>query len=92
MPSLWSISLVCEIPMYMYTILPNGGVLIQRRASIFGVGIGGVISTVLGKVLKYMFQEKRPTGVAADPGMPSSHSMNLFYFATYLCTYVDEEL
>jgi membrane-associated phospholipid phosphatase len=49
---------------------------------------GGAFSGIIAKILKYLFNEQRPTDVSSDPGMPSSHSMNLFYLASYLCMYV----
>lgn len=49
---------------------------------------GGFASGLLSKILKSIFNETRPTDIAADPGMPSSHAMNLFFLATSLSMYV----
>tara|TARA_B110001452_G_scaffold239129_1_gene219994 strand:+ start:1421 stop:2152 length:732 start_codon:yes stop_codon:yes gene_type:complete len=46
---------------------------------------GAVGNALLSKVLKRLLNEARPTGARlADPGMPSSHSQSLFFFASYL--------
>ena len=46
---------------------------------------GAVVNGLLSKILKRILRRPRPSGAPlADPGMPSSHAMSLFYFATYL--------
>jgi len=46
---------------------------------------GAILNALLSKVLKRVINESRPEGARlADPGMPSSHSQSLFFFATYL--------
>ena len=42
------------------------------------------MNAALSKVLKRVINEARPEGArTADPGMPSSHSMSLFFLACF---------
>ena len=62
------------------------GVLVWRRdaASVLCI-TGAVINAIFSKILKRLINESRPAGAQeSDPGMPSSHAMSLFFFATYL--------
>lgn len=46
---------------------------------------GAIGNALLSKVLKRLLNEARPSGARLkDPGMPSSHSQSLFFFASYL--------
>jgi len=67
--------------------LTAAGVLLYRRDALAVSAILGALSNaVLGKVLKRILRQKRPTGAPlADPGMPSSHAMSLFFLSSYLC-------
>jgi len=45
---------------------------------------GGIVNSLLSKVLKLVFRQPRPSGASSltEYGMPSSHAQSLFYFAT----------
>ena len=46
---------------------------------------GALLNAAIGKTLKYTLNAKRPeNSKLTSPGMPSSHSQSLFYFATAL--------
>lgn len=49
---------------------------------------GAVATSILSKVLKTLLNHSRPTDASPDPGMPSSHAMNIAYLGTYLFLYV----
>ena len=68
--------------------LSAAAVLLYRRDALAVSAIAGALSNaVLGKVLKRILQQKRPDGAPlADPGMPSSHAMSLFFLSCYLCS------
>mmetsp|Transcript_70992 Transcript_70992/g.160668 ORF Transcript_70992/g.160668 Transcript_70992/m.160668 type:complete len:276 (-) Transcript_70992:80-907(-) len=58
--------------------------IIRRDAPTFLWVVGGVLNAALSKVLKRVINEARPEGArTADPGMPSSHSMSLFFLACF---------
>ena len=67
--------------------LSAAAVLLYRRDAIAVSAIFGALSNaVLGKTLKRVLRQKRPDGAPlADPGMPSSHAMSLFFLSCYLC-------
>ena len=46
---------------------------------------GGILNAILSKVLKRVINQARPEGArSADPGMPSSHAMSLFFLGTFV--------
>ncbi|CAM9722662.1 unnamed protein product [Chrysoparadoxa australica] len=58
--------------------------LVRRDASTLSFVVGALANAVLSKVLKRCINEARPAGSElADPGMPSSHAMSLFFIGTY---------
>jgi membrane-associated phospholipid phosphatase len=61
-------------------------VLLWRRDALaISVLTGAIGNAILSKVLKRIIKERRPDGApVSDPGMPSSHAMSLFFFASYL--------
>jgi hypothetical protein len=67
--------------------LTAAAVLLYRRDALAVSAIAGALSNaVLGKMLKRVLKQKRPDGAPlADPGMPSSHAMSLFFLSGYLC-------
>ena len=67
--------------------LTAAAVLLYRRDALAVSAIAGALSNaVLGKTLKRVLKQKRPDGAPlADPGMPSSHAMSLFFLSGYLC-------
>lgn len=73
MSTKWFVTATCVIAL-----------LWRRDAFTCSYIIGGAGSGVLAKVLKYVLNQSRPTSVAPDPGMPSSHAMNLFYLTYFL--------
>ena len=68
-------------------------IVIMKSSGIVLLGVvGGAISSVLSKYLKVMFASLRvssefsrrpPTDVQPEPGMPSSHAMNLFFLSLF---------
>jgi len=67
--------------------LTAAAVLLYRRDALAVSAIAGALgNAVLGKTLKRVLKQKRPDGAPlADPGMPSSHAMSLFFLSGYLC-------
>lgn len=67
--------------------LTAAAVLLYRRDALAVSAIAGALgNAVLGKTLKRVLKQKRPDGAPlADPGMPSSHAMSLFFLSCYLC-------
>ena len=67
--------------------LSAAGVLLYRRDALAVSAIVGALSNaVIGKILKRILRQKRPDGAPlADPGMPSSHAMSLYFLSCYLC-------
>lgn len=46
---------------------------------------GSILNAALSKILKRIINEARPEGArTADPGMPSSHAMSLFFLSVYV--------
>jgi dolichyldiphosphatase len=46
-----------------------------------------------GKVLKIIINQSRPTNIAPDPGMPSSHATSLSFLSVYLCcTWIPQQV
>ena len=65
----------------------------RRDLQTAGCILGAVLNALMGKVLKRVFNMRRPDGAElSDPGMPSSHSQSLFFFASYLSTVADEQM
>mmetsp|Transcript_9183 Transcript_9183/g.18671 ORF Transcript_9183/g.18671 Transcript_9183/m.18671 type:complete len:254 (-) Transcript_9183:575-1336(-) len=61
------------------------GLLTRRDEYIILLLCGALLSGLIGKVLKNIIRERRPDGsIMVDPGMPSSHAIQLAYFATHL--------
>jgi membrane-associated phospholipid phosphatase len=62
-------------------------VLLYRRDALAVSAIVGALSNaVFGKILKRVLRQQRPDGAPlADPGMPSSHAMSLYFLSCYLC-------
>ncbi|KAM7264427.1 hypothetical protein ACFE04_002110 [Oxalis oulophora] len=55
--------------------------------------IGSVINSILGIVLKLIFNHRRPvTSLRSDPGMPSSHAQSIFYICVFLILSIVEWL
>ncbi len=61
-------------------------VLLWRRDALaISVLTGAIANAIFSKVLKRILNQRRPDGApVSDPGMPSSHAMSLFFFASYL--------
>jgi dolichyldiphosphatase len=61
-------------------------VLLWRRDAVAISCIAGAIgNAIISKILKRILNQERPEGATvSDPGMPSSHAMSLFFFASYL--------
>jgi len=58
------------------------GFVIRRDPPTYLWVAGAILNAALSKVLKRLINEARPKGAQiADPGMPSSHAMSLFYLA-----------
>ena len=62
--------------------------LLRRDLVVVDMGAGALLSGLLSKALKVLINRSRPTAVAADPGMPSSHATNLFFMATFIASHV----
>ena len=59
--------------------------IIRRDVPTFLWLAGAIGNAALSKILKRLINEARPEGArTADPGMPSSHSMSLFFLATFV--------
>lgn len=59
--------------------------LLRRDAVSISCIAGAIANAIMSKVLKRVLNQERPEGAAvSDPGMPSSHAMSLFFFASYL--------
>jgi dolichyldiphosphatase len=56
----------------------------KRDEAVFTYVLGGACSSFASKFLKMMIMQARPTKLKPDPGMPSSHSTNLFFLSMYL--------
>ena len=59
--------------------------LVRRDPATFLWVAGGILNAALSKVLKRLINESRPEGArTADPGMPSSHAMSLFFLSVFV--------
>lgn len=61
--------------------------LILRDDITFWCIIGSILSVILCKLIKVMYNEARPSGSPKlDPGMPSSHANSLSFLSSYIAT------
>lgn len=59
--------------------------LLRRDPATYLWVAGGVLNAALSKILKRVINEARPEGArTADPGMPSSHAMSLFFLSVFV--------
>lgn len=59
--------------------------LVRRDCATYLWVFGGILNAALSKVLKRLINESRPAGAkVADPGMPSSHAMSLFFLSVFV--------
>lgn len=61
-------------------------ILSSRSSESIWFTIGALVSMVVGKFLKRFFKQPRPSKISGkgELGFPSSHSMNLTFYATYI--------
>ena len=59
--------------------------LVRRDPATYLWVAGGILNASVSKVLKRLINESRPVGArTADPGMPSSHAMSLFFLSVFV--------
>ena len=59
--------------------------LVRRDPATYLWVAGGILNAAISKVLKRLINESRPVGArTADPGMPSSHAMSLFFLSVFV--------
>ena len=57
----------------------------RRDVFIASFLLAAICNALLGKILKRLINASRPAGARlADPGMPSSHALSLFFFTGFL--------
>jgi len=80
MRMLWYIN---ESTKWVVSALVFGILLGRRDETTAWCIIGGVITAILCRMLKFIINASRPSSIKSDPGMPSSHASTLAFLSAF---------
>lgn len=80
-PSPKNVVLAADLTKWTLCVLVSGMLLYYRDATSVLYVSGAGLNSLVGKLLKKVIKQPRPTTLKADSGMPSSHAMSLSFLA-----------
>lgn len=74
----------CLQSKWLVTAIFGVFILWRHDAEALWFAAGSFLNAMLSALLKQMLNQKRPSTLKSDPGMPSSHAQSIFFIVLFI--------